>query len=111
MAHSLKTIKVTPHPKDSEMEVSMVAYRDRLHAPQFHIDARQMPEIKNWEPPNEYILVVRIKQTNKNVDENRHTAEFDIVAYKYLPSKTIEEMTDKEFGEHQGQALAGNVKV
>ena len=113
MADHLKKIKVTVTRNDDGLELAPPSFADRLHAPSFHIDARQMQEIKGWTPPHEYTLIVRIKQTNKTVDPVtlKHTAEFDIVAYKHIPDKTIEEMSDKEFGEYQGEELAKASRV
>ena len=45
--------------------------------------------------------------TEKEDRENEPVrATFDVTAYKNLPEKAIEDMTDEEFGEFQGEALA-----
>lgn len=69
--------------------------------PCFHVDENQIKEIKNWEVGETYQMVVDVVMTSKREEQNSLvTAELDVVAYKYLPRKKIEEMTDAEFGEY-----------
>ena len=74
-------------------------------APSFYIDAEQMPEIKDWEVGKKYRLVVEVEQKRKEESENSTSANLEIVAYKYLPKKSINDMTDEEFGEYQSESL------
>ena len=99
----LKTIPVSqPSKEDKEfMEKS-----PSVDLPYFRTDAKQMPEVKNWEQGEFYKFVVEVKMKSKRDDERGTRAEFEIVAYKPIVKKSINEMTDKEFGEHQGEELS-----
>lgn len=100
--YKLKKIKVSnPHGMD------MPSVGKHYSAPNFYVDAEQMPEIKNWEVGKEYYLVVKVEQKSKNEREDSVDASFDIISYKHLKEKTIDEMSDREFGEHQSHKLAG----
>lgn len=99
MTH-LKKIKV------SSMQVDVPSIGKHLSAPSFYIDAAQMPEIKHWEVGGKYRLVIDVEQKSKNEREDSTDASFDILAYRHLPKKSIDDMTDQEFGEYQGESLA-----
>ena len=74
--------------------------------PNFRANENQIPEMKGWPQGGHYIMVMEIRMSEKSGDEGKPVnGSFDIVAYKYLPKKTIDEMTDEEFGSHQGEAL------
>jgi|SRR3990167_2890314 len=73
--------------------------------PSFSINAKQMPEIKDWEVGKKYRLVIEVEQKSKNEREDSLDASFEIVAYKHLKEKTMDEMSDSEFGEYQGQVM------
>lgn len=94
----LKKIKINES-KESVMPSSS--------APNFYINAGQMPEIKDWEVGKKYKLVIEVEQKSKNEREDSVDASFDILAYKHLKEKSIDEMDDKEFGEYKGKQLAG----
>jgi len=76
------------------------------YPPDFRVSEKQMPEIKGWPVGKHYRLIVDVRLTEKE-DRMDHPvkATFDLTAYKYLKPKTIDEMSDKEFGEYQGEAL------
>lgn len=76
------------------------------HRPSFYTHDKQMKEIAGWEQGKVYRIVVDVEMSNKNESDRGVNGSFDIVAYKHLPDKTIEEMSDEEFGEYQGEALA-----
>jgi len=100
----LKKIKVS---SDGDMPASI---GNRHYPPSFSVDAEQMPEIKNWEVGAKYRLVIEVEQTSKNENEHMVTGGFNIVAYKHLPTKSIDDMTDKEFAEYQDESLSkGNL--
>src|SRR3990167_2170356 len=97
MSH-LKKIKVS-EPGGVDMP------RPYHSAPSFYVDAEQMSEIKDWEVGKKYRLVVEVEQKTKNESEDSVSASFEIIAYKHMKEKTIDEMNDEEFGEYQGQAM------
>lgn len=74
--------------------------------PSFHVDGKQMSELKNWEVGKKYRLVIEVEQKSKNEYEDNVSAGFDIIAYKHLTEKSYDEMTDKEMEIEQGKALA-----
>jgi len=74
--------------------------------PYLHLNSDQVPEIMNWEPDNNYRLVIDIRQNSKNVEPSKRTmADFTIIGYKVVEPKDIENMTDAEFGDYQGEKL------
>lgn len=74
--------------------------------PSFNVVDKQMPEIKNWEVGENYFLVIEVRQVSKTDREGNPTrSEFDIVRYKALTGKALEDMTDEEFEIEQGEAL------
>ena len=75
------------------------------YVPSFSVDAEQMPEIKSWKVGGKYRIMIEVEQKSKNEREESVDASFDILAYKHLPDKKIEDMTDEEFGQHQSEAL------
>jgi len=100
----LKKIK-SPSP------VGMDRPSEATYLPGFSADDNQIPEITDWEVGKSYKMIIKVKQKSKSegtfngakVSDGR----FDIVAYKVLEDKAIEDMTDEEFGEYQGQKLSG----
>ena len=80
-------------------------------APSFYVNAEQMPEIESWEVGKKYKLVIEVEQKSKNEREDSIDASFDILAYKHLKEKTIDEMSDKEFEEEKGKALANRYQL
>ena len=103
MAHKIKLKKI---PVNGKSDIDIYPPTHRSYPPQFDVDDMQMPEIKDWEVGHKYRLIIDIEQTSKNENEDRVSGNFNIIAYKYLKPKTIEEMTDKEFGEYSGESLA-----
>lgn len=77
-------------------------------APSFYVSGEQMPEVATWEVGKKYKLIIEVEQKSKNEREDSVDASFDILAYKHLKEKSIDEMDDKEFGEEQGKQLAGH---
>mgnify|MGYP001609871838 FL=1 len=50
--------------------------------------------------------MIEVEQKSKNEREDSVDASFEILAYKHLKEKSINEMDDKEFGEYQGKQMA-----
>ena len=73
--------------------------------PTFYIDANQMPEIKDWEVGKKYRLVVEVEQKSRNEREDMIDGSFEIVAYKHLADKKMENMDDKEFEEYSNKVV------
>jgi len=99
----LKTIPVSPPSKEDK---EFMAKSPSVDLPYFRTDAKQMPEVKNWEQGEVYRFVIEATMKSKRDDERGTRAEFEIVSYKPIVQKSIDEMSDKEFGEYQGEALA-----
>lgn len=74
--------------------------------PTLHLDTSVVPEMKDWEVGEEYEMVIRVKQKSRNESEHHTSGSFDVVAYHVPKEKDIDDMTDEEFGEYQGRALA-----
>lgn len=103
MPHNLKLKKIRVE-KD---KMPMMNESPAMFPPSFSADDMQIPEIKHWEVGKKYYLTIQIEQKSKNESEdNRVSGRFDIIAYKHLKEKPIDEMDDKEFGELQGEELA-----
>lgn len=103
MADKLKLKKIPVQ----EPRVGIDMPERRLYPPSFQIEAEQMPEIKDWEVGKKYRLIVEIEQKSAHQNEkDRMNASFDIVAYKHLKPKSMDEMNDEEFDEYSGEALA-----
>lgn len=98
-SHKLKTIK---KPKEEKMDMST----SMSMLPSFHVDTKQMPEIKNWEVGKKYRLVVEVEQTSYHEDDHSSGASFNITAYEILNGKNYDEMSDEEIEMEQGKALA-----
>ncbi|MCK5211695.1 hypothetical protein KAJ89_03265 [Candidatus Parcubacteria bacterium] len=100
----LKTIPVS---KPSKREESMMDEKSpSIYPPSFRLDDKQVPEIKGWDVEGKYRLVIDVEMKSKRSDKKGSHGDFDIVAYKPIVKKSINEMSDKEFGEEQGKQLA-----
>jgi len=80
--------------------------------PSFHVNSKQIPEIKDWETGKNYKMVIEVNLSSKNQSErdgNTNTsASLEVVAYAVGKAKDISKMTDKEFGNYQGEALSAS---
>lgn len=76
--------------------------------PYLDLNSEQVPEVHNWEPKHTYRMVIDIRQDDMRVDKitGRVSAGFKIVKYKVIEAKSIEDMTDTEFGVQQGKELS-----
>lgn len=106
MAITLKKIPVAKtKPEFMKMEDKLPYY-----LPSFGLSSKQMPEIRDWEVGKNYKLVIEVNMRSKNEDEREGktnaSGSLELVAYKILKSKSVDEMSDKEFGEYQGKALS-----
>ncbi len=57
------------------------------HYPEFHIDLKHLPEAKEWEVGEEYVIALKVKMGSMNIrneEEGRGTgsAGFDIIGIK-----------------------------
>lgn len=103
MSVKLKKIKVE---KPDNVDAEPLHWR----LPHFSVTEDQMPEVKSWEVGNKYRMIVEVEQTEKSDREGDPVrGEFRLVAYKPLPNKSLDEMTDDEFAELQGEMLSGSV--
>lgn len=79
------------------------------HCPSLYMSSDQVPEVAKFEVGESYDIVIRVtprsKDEHETVDNERCSVECAVVAYKVIEKKSIDDMTDKEFGEYQGQAL------
>lgn len=74
--------------------------------PFLSLNSDQIPELLDWEPGGHYRLEVELRQDSQNINPaKRVQGSFSIVAYKHIPVKEIEDMSDAEFGQHQGQEM------
>lgn len=81
------------------------------HYPSFSVHEKQMPEIDDWDTEQTYRMIVDVVMTGKSARKGNPTrGDFEIVAYKVLKRKTINDMSDEEFGAYQGKALAAASK-
>lgn len=103
MAIKLKKIE----PEKMEMGMEMKGMR---FLPTLYLDSKQVPEIADWKVGEEYMLVLKVKQTSKSENDkekdgkvNSVRAEFDILAYKAGEDEDYENMTDKEIEDIQGR--------
>lgn len=105
--HKLKKIPVSKAGEYSDSP----AIHPHPYPPTFSVGEKQMPEIADWEQGEKYRLIVEVHMSEKSGEEGDPVhGRFEIVAYKHLKEKTIEEMTDEEFGEHKDEALSGSHK-
>jgi len=81
---------------------------DRGFLPTLRLNSDQIPEIHKWELKRIYRVVFDIEQEEMEVINERGTigAGFKVRGYKVIQDKPMDEMTDAEFGEFQGRALA-----
>lgn len=101
----LKKIKVSKRREGFDMPVAESDVPS--YPPNFRVSDTQIPEIKKWEVGENYYIVFKVRQTEKEDREGEPVrASFDVVAYK--PIKDIDQMTDEEIEELQGEALANN---
>ena len=74
--------------------------------PSLYLNNVQVPEIKDWEVLEEYEMIIRVKQRSRGEQgDGSVDGSFDVVAYKVIDKKKIEDMTDEEFAEYQGKSL------
>lgn len=106
MPQKLKLKKIQPETMKEHFG-SIESSSERVILPSISLNSNQVSEIKDWEPPEKYRLVIDIEQTSKSMKKGKTTADFNIIAYKYIPKKDIFDMNDKEFGEEQGKRLSG----
>ena len=74
--------------------------------PVLNVDNKHMQEIEDWEVGKKYKMVIEVEMKSKSMNREMVSGGFDILAYKYLKDKTMDEMSDDEFGEYQDEQLA-----
>lgn len=77
-----------------------------MSGPMFYVDDMQMSEIADWKVGEKYKMVVEVEMKSMSEDDHGMHGSLEVTAYKHLKEKTINEMSDKEFGDYQGQQLA-----
>ena len=77
-----------------------------MSGPMFYVDDAQMSEIASWKVGEKYRMVVEVEMKSMSEDDHGVNGSLEVVAYKHLKEKSINEMTDKELGEYEGQQLA-----
>lgn len=74
------------------------------YPPSIHLSDKQVPEIKNWKAGQTYQLIIQVKETSMNIQKDgRVDASFEITHYKAVTG--MDEMSDKEIENMQGQAM------
>ena len=100
---NLKTIKVSKPRGGIDMPVAEYP----IFAPNFSINEKQMPEIKDWETGEKYLLVIEVSMSSKSDRKGEPVrGDFDITRYKALSGKMMEDMTDEEMEEMQAKGLS-----
>lgn len=69
----LKKIKPKTH---KQMEDS---FEDRAIFPSLYLNSEQLSEIKDWKVGEEYMLVLKVKQTSMSERDDKISADFDIL--------------------------------
>jgi len=77
--------------------------------PSFHVNDKQMPEIRNWKVGEKYQIMIEVEMksfqdeaiADKPAKINA-SASFDILAYNTMD---IEDMSDEEFRKYESNAL------
>ena len=71
---------------------------DKEFFPSLHLDSDNLSEVKDWEVDGEYILMLRVKQTSKNMrtvdGKEIFSAGFDIREIGVLTEKDLEHDSD-----------------
>lgn len=96
----LKKIKVEDHKDMPEMA-------GNHYAPYFSLNSKQVGEVADFEVGKKYRFVVEVEMKSKSEREDVVDGGFDILAYKELKPKKMEDMSDEEFEEEQGRLLSG----
>lgn len=104
---TLKKIPVAKTKPKYMLEESKLPY----YLPSFGLSSKQMPEIADWDVGKNYKLVIEVNMRSKNENEREgktdSSGSLEIVAYKVIGKmKSIDDMSDKEFGAYQGAALS-----
>jgi len=78
----------------------MPEVKSKEYFPSVHFDSKTLPEIKDWEVGEEYVVVMKLKQTSysehENDKENTADASFDIVEIGVLDKEDNNETDDEE---------------
>ncbi len=103
---NLKKIPVAKTKPKYMIEESKLPY----YLPSFSLSSKQMPEIRKWDVGKNYKLVIEVNMRSKNENERDGNTDasgsLEIVAYKIIKTKSIDDMSDEEFGEYQGKELS-----
>lgn len=103
----LKEIKVESMQEKPMVEVESEG--DFMHCPYLYVNDRQIPEIKKFEVGESYEMIIRVtprsKDEHESTSDERSSVELAVTAYKVIEKKSMDDMSDEEFGEYQGEAL------
>lgn len=81
-----------------------------MSLPTIYVNSEQMPEVADWEVGKKYRVLIEVEQKSKsetavNGGKQIIDARFNIVAYKAIEGKKVDDMTDEEFGKDQDEKL------
>ena len=104
-------LKVIPLKKRDNKDYPMISNNDYMlsYSPSFSLIDKQVPEIVDWEVGKKYKMVVEVEMRSKNEVKNGDekigvSGSFDILSYSV--SDKVDEMTDEELEEMQGEVLS-----
>lgn len=105
----LKKIPIKkPENKSSMVEMSDYDYQLSYH-PNFSVNGKQIPEIKDWKVGEKYTIVIEVEMKRMSAYDNgtkkTTDASFDVTAYAVIDQD--EDMSDEDLEALQGKALAG----
>lgn len=55
-----------------------------------HLNVKDLPAAKTWQPGEEYVLTLKVKQTGLHMHEGQGSAEFEVTSAKGKPADTGE---------------------
>ncbi len=97
----LKKIPIT----DNKNLDSGLIRNDYISSPSLSLNDKQVPEIKDWQVGETYTIVLEIKMVSMSAyDKSGTSGSFDIIKYKVMDD--IEDMSDADLEEMQGEALS-----
>lgn len=99
----LKKIPLAPKREDECFDSPMGL---SSYYPSFAASNLQIKEVQDWDVGETYRIILDVKMTSKRkgMDEPANGG-FDIVAYKAFAKKSLDNLTDKEFEEYQGEQM------
>lgn len=98
----LKKIKI-----DEKTEDAFEENQRRNFPVTFDVTDEQVPESADWQPGEDYLMVIKIRQKSKTGDKVKgFNSSFKITAYKDItPPTDPKDMSDEEIAEFQGRNM------